>query len=100
MWKDGTGWIVNGKLLPQTGLSGKVQSWERRPRQKVRLSLRKVEQRRLRSQEQTLGQEERKAGYKDFRHLLWLEEWVGKYCKFGSYNFAEKERRKKKVKER
>lgn len=32
--------------------------------------------------------------------MPWLEEWIGKYSKFCSCNFAEKERGKKKVKER
>lgn len=54
-----------------------------------------MEQRRLRSQDQTLGWEEREAGYKDLIDLLWLEERTGKYSKFGSCNFAKKERRKK-----
>jgi len=74
-------------LFPQLGLSEKVQSWERRPRQKVRLTL-KVEQRRLKRHEQALGWEDREAGYKDFTQPSWLEEGVGKFCNFGSCNFT------------
>lgn len=49
-------WIVNGRLLLKLRLSEKVQSWERRPRQKVKLNLKKSGKRRIRSEEQILGQ--------------------------------------------